>query len=198
MFSIVYASIQNVASIPETTATTLNPWIAYVISPAVVFSVLLFFVGKIFKLGEMKEKIYQSAANISNLDKDVKKLLSHMDIVKTHLVTNSGLAANLFSSSSPLKLLEKGTRLLEDSGFKEVYENNKEMFISEIRQHGVKTLVDVDEASFKVLDKFSTKSDVIDFRNVAFKNGVSREVLLKVLSVYLREEVAPSLLNSTN
>lgn len=192
----VSASIQNSSSISNVNWNSIlqNPFIQYILSPFVVFSIILFFAYKILNLGELKQKFNQALGDIDELKKDGKKLLSHVDIIKTHLVTSGGLSASLFGPGSPLKLLKAGIKLLEASGFKKIYKDNKDWFIDEVEKYNIKTLADIDEASFKVMEKCRNNSKLANFKELAFQNGVSLDILLRVLSIYLRDEVAKELL----
>lgn len=70
-----------------------------------------------FKLGSFKEKFDQLVDKVSNLktdleilSKDVQHLIQDGDIIRTHLVSTTGLDANLFTSQSPLQFTKKGKK----------------------------------------------------------------------------------------
>ncbi|OGG31631.1 hypothetical protein A3A63_00180 [Candidatus Gottesmanbacteria bacterium RIFCSPLOWO2_01_FULL_46_9] len=174
-----------------------NPFVQYVLSPAIVFAIVLWLAYNLLNLGELKQKFTQSVLDIEDLKKDNKKLLSHVDIIRTHLVTNTGLNANLFGPGSPLKLLPAGIRILNLSGFKQVYATNKTWFIDEIKKIDVKTLSDIDEASIKILEKCRHDNKFANYKEIAFENGISIDTLLKILSIYLRDELAKEVLTQT-
>lgn len=171
-----------------------NPFVQYVLSPAIALSIVLFIAYKLLNLGELKQKFVQSLKDVDDLKKDSKKLLSHVDIMKTHLVTNDGLNANLFAPGSPLQLLDKGKKLLQDSRFEEIYKENKTWFLDEIKKNKINTLADIDDASMRVIEKCRDNQKYCNFKEIAFENGVSLDVLLKVLAIYLRDEAAKELL----
>jgi len=173
-----------------------NPYISYMTSPAIVFGILLCVIITSFKLGGFKQELSDYEKDIESLKKDVKKLLSHVDIIKTHLSDKSGLDTHLFSAESPLRLLEKGKELLRKSGFENIYKNNKSWFISQIKSHKVKTESDIDEASLKVLEKCRENNKFMDFKEIAFQNGITPDVLLRVLSIYLRDTLSKEILNN--
>lgn len=172
-----------------------NAIVQYVLSPVVVFTIILFIAYRLLNLGVLKQKFDQALIDINELKKDGRKLLSHVDIIKTHLVTSGGLSASLFGPGSPLRLLQGGIKLLEVSGFKKIFKDNKTWFIDEIKKYDVKTLADIDEAAFKVMEKCRSDGKFADFKELAFENGVSLDILLRVLSIYLRDEVAREILN---
>lgn len=181
--------------IPQAYMNFITPLLQYVITPAVVFSIVLFVIYKIFNVGKLIEKFTQVVTSVADLEQDVKILLSNMNVVKTHLVTNAGLNAHLFSPGSPLKLMPKGLELLEKSGFKKIYQDNKAWFIDEIRKTKASTLADIDEQSYRILDYCNNHDRFIKFKEVAFQNGVSLEVLLRVFSIYLRDQLANEVLD---
>lgn len=172
-----------------------NPFVQYIVSPAVVFGIVLFCAYHLLNIGSLKAKFNRALDDIDTLEKDVKKLVSHMDIAKTHLVTKTGLDANLFAPGSPLKLLSAGLEILNASGFKKIYLENKKWFVDEIKNQNVKSLSEIDEASLKLVEKCYKEKKYGDYKELAFQNGISVDVLLKILAIYLRDELAKEILN---
>ena len=146
-------------------------------------------------MGGLNQKFISTIEDISDLKKDVKKLVSHVDKIISHLAIKTGLSADLFASNSPIVLLKKGIELLEKSGFKKIFKDNKEYFLSEVKKYNIKTLSDLDEASYKVIEKIKEEGKFMDYKEVAFQNGVIIDVLLKVFSIYMREIFAKELLS---
>jgi hypothetical protein len=174
-----------------------NPLVQHILSPAVTFSLVLAVVYKTFDLGSLKEKfsralkdIDQLDKNMSDLDKNVGKLVTHMAIVKTHLVDKTGMDANLFAAHSPLSLLPKGKELFKKSGFETIFKENKPWFIDELKKSKVTTLAELDEASHSLVQECLDKNLYADYKDIAFRNGVSLEVLLRVIAIWLRDETA--------
>ena len=200
MISTVSAQIQNASSISwETLLSTplfqyiIIPFFQYAFSPIATVGFFYFLFNKTYNFGTFTEKINMALKDIDDLKKDCKKLLSHVDIIKTHLVTNAGLNAGLFGPGSPLKLLEPGIRLLRLSGFIKIYHDNKDWFIKEVAKYNIKTLSDLDEASFKLMEICRDNEKFADLKEIAFLNGVNVDTLLRVLSIYLRDELAKEL-----
>ncbi len=140
-------------------------------------------------------KVSTGLGIVIDLDKEVKKLNKHVGVIKTHLVTTQGLDAGLFAPGSPLKLLDAGLSLLGKTGFKNIYNKNKKWFIQEAKKYSVKTEVDIDEASLKIIEACSKDKKFANYKEIAFQNGVTVDVLLKVLAIYLREELVKEILN---
>ncbi len=174
-----------------------SPFIKYLLSPAVVFAVILFVAYKLLNIGKLLQKFDDALKDIDKLDRNMQRLLSHMDIVKTHLVTKTGMDASLFASGSPVFLLKKGKELLNLSGFKTIYTNNKDWFINQFRRETISTLADIDSHSLEVMENMRDDPKLENFKNIAFDNGTSVDVLLRVCAIYLRDEVAKEILNKS-
>ncbi|MBU0578520.1 hypothetical protein KKE34_00835 [Patescibacteria group bacterium] len=172
-----------------------NPYIQYIISPAIVFSLILFFAYKILDLGSTREKFKRALKDVDGLKTSVDKLLNHMAIVKTQLVDKTGLDSNLFGSSSPLSLKKKGKELLKESGFEKIYRDNKSWFVEELKKNEIGSLVDLDEASLVLIEKCHAENKFINYKEIAFENGVMLEVLLRVISIWLRDKTAKKILD---
>jgi len=180
---------------------TLTQFFQYFISPAIVGAILYWLLKMSFNLGRILNTLEETTKDTTHLKKDVKLLLqninivkTHLNIVKTHLVTSSGLDANLFSSNNPLKLLPKGKKILKQSSFKKAYKQNEKWFLNQASNFKTDSLVNIDKTAIKVMDICKTKNKFINYDQVAFENGITTDVLLKVLSIFLRDELAKKLL----
>lgn len=178
-----------------------NPYFQYMISPAITASVVVFTLAKIMNLGEFKERFKNMEESLKELKTEIKVLTKridvierHLDIIKGYLVVETGLDVRLFTSNSPLTLTEKGEKLLDEAEFREVYKENKDWFLDEIRKHGIETESDIDEAAYEVMEYCRDNEKFIDYKEIAYQNGLTTEVLLKVLAIYLREEAIKELL----
>jgi hypothetical protein len=181
-----------------------NPYFQYLVSPAITASIIVFAVAKIINIGEFKERFKNLEKNLNNLDKDTNKIKStikniEMDltIMKAHLISETGMDTSLFSKNSPLTLTTKGENLLDQTEFRSVYKENKDWFLDEIKKHNVETESDIDEASYEVMEYCRDNEKFIDYKEIAYQNGLTTEVLLKVLAIYLREEAIKEILKKS-
>lgn len=172
-----------------------NPFVQYILSPVVVFGIIFFILSRIYNFGGFMEKVTKALDNVADLDKKVSKLAEHMGVIKTHLVTSGGLDVGLFGPGSPLKLLPAGIRLLERTGFKKIYHDNKEWFVNEAKNYKHDTISDIDDASFKIMEKCRDGNDFADFKEIAYQNGINLDVLLRALAIYLRDELAKEIIS---
>jgi len=175
-----------------------NPYVQYIFTPAIVWIIVVTVVGflfaRVYKFGEFINKARTALGTVTDLDKEVKKLNNHVVIIKTHLVDKTGLDANLFGPGSPLKLLPGGIKILEKTGFKHIYTENKKWFIEEAKKYKFNTLAEIDETSLKIIEHCSKEKKFADYKEIAFQNGITIDVLLRILAIYLRDELAKEIL----
>lgn len=194
--------ISTISAVTQQTSTKID-WPTVINSPLFIalassgiFAAVIAFIFKfVFKLGETNTVVHTAVSDITQLKSDVRKLLSHVDVMKTHLVNSGGLQAGLFAPGSPLKLTPKGEAILELSRFKKIYEENKEWFENEVVKYNVKNDSDIDEASYKLMLKCANEKKFTDYKEIAFQNGVQLEVLIRVISIYLRDQLIKKVLN---
>lgn len=195
MTSTISATTQNIQQFDWYNFFS-NPIVLAIISSGVIIAVFTFILKYVFKLGARDTQINTALTDITELKNGIKKLVSQMDRIIGHLATKTGLDASLMGNSSPVKLLPAGIALLDKSGFKQIYSKNKTWFLDEIKKYKVETLGDIDEASFKLMEKRREYKEFADFKELAFQNGVNLDVLLRVLSIYLRDELAKEILKN--
>lgn len=161
--------------------------IIYALTPAAIFYA-------IWKFSDLNTKVKLSLDEIKDLKIKSGKLLSHVDIIRTHLIETAGMKAALFAAGSPVMLLKKGFDLLKVSNFEKIYHENKNWFIEKFRSKNVTTLADIDDYATKLMEDMKTDERLTNFNDIAFENGTSLDVLLRVCAIYLRDEIAKEIL----
>lgn len=168
----------------------------YLISPAIVIAGVVYVLNKVYKLGELKATWEMMRDSISSIQNDIKEIKARQDrdstdltIIKTHLVAQLGLKAELFGSSSPLTLKKKGQELLHKTSYETYLKKHTDVIFHDILQYRPENLAEFDEASFALLDSKRESSEFKKYEQIAFDNGVSYDVLLKVLAIYTREQL---------
>ncbi len=96
---------------------------------------------------------------------------------------------------SPRQLNEYGSKILEESGIKEIIEEKKEMLLSLVKEKGATNAYDAEEAVLSVVEKLPEHCpDVVDrLKTGAFNTGASLDMVLLVGGLYLRDLIFPSL-----
>ena len=174
---------------------------SYIITPSVIASVFAFIFYKVFNLGEYHQKFSSALENIKKLQEDINgletsavKITQELGVVKALLISDLGIDAGVFHSKSPLSLQPLGEKVLKESAFERIFENNKEMFLDKIREYGFETESDIDTASADILELMKEHELFKDFKEVAYQNGITLEVLLRACAIYMRDQAIKELL----
>lgn len=124
----------------------------------------------------------------------IDNIIRNIIAIKGHLVTNLNMKAELFVAMSPVILTEKGAKLLKRSDFDKIYTGNKGWFIEKIKRRNPEKLSEIDEISGEIMESLRDHEWLKDFKEIAFQNGITVDLLLRVCAIYLREEVAKEIL----
>ncbi len=127
--------------------------------------------------------------------RDLSGYLTEWKIIPNHLQNFD----TYYNSNSPPQLTKRGINFIEESGFKAVFENNKEHFIKPLKER-LKSKKE-DDAFFYFCEEYSiqftqeleeNESELLSgVRGYIFKEGLYdlKETLFKVLGLYLRDHV---------
>lgn len=98
-------------------------------------------------------------------------------------------------ATSPRQLNERGQKILNESGIKEVIENKKNTLLEIIKSKGAKNAYDAEQVVLSVVEKLPEHCpDVIDqLKTGAFKTGANVDTVLLVGGLYLRDLIFPEL-----
>lgn len=97
---------------------------------------------------------------------------------------------NLAQANSPLKLTEKGKKILEDSGGKKYVEDHCDYLIDQIKQRKPTTAYDIQILAIETAKQFQ---DSDDFKNYAFETGIYTDDIGFVMGIYLRNKAIKKL-----
>ncbi len=94
-------------------------------------------------------------------------------------------------TSSPRQLNERGKRILEQSGIKEIVDEKKDTLTTLVREKKPQSAYDTEQVIMSVMSEFPKYCpDMNDrLKDGAFKSGESIETLLFVGGIYLRNEI---------
>ena len=159
----------------------------------VSITLLLSILGLMFKIGKVSERFDKLCEEFKEFKDDFKIVDRRVTSVVTILTTKFGVDGGLFSSRSPLVLKEKGWELLEKSGFKRMYSENKDFFLDHFKIKGPKTKAEVDKLSTELMLNLPNKEMLEKLRQASFDNGVSLPLLLQVCAIFLRDEIIKEL-----
>ncbi|MBI4990694.1 hypothetical protein HZB96_01215 [Candidatus Gottesmanbacteria bacterium] len=137
------------------TPTTLTPLV-------LVWGVGFFIIAKYLK--ENIEPIKKSIARINNAIIEIQTLFKMNNIPLNHLLTEA--------PGSPLQPTEYGARIIEESGLKKILDENKEYFLTKLRNSLPKehyTDYDVQETARKTLTSLKDDPMMNPVKEYAYK-----------------------------
>ena len=161
---------------------------------------ILWVANKIFKFGQLHNRFTTLEKHFGKLENQFDKLkdklgkvVINIHSIKAFLVTEKAFDAKVITAMSPVRLTDKGTELVKKTGFDKIYIEDKQDFIKKFKSRNVKTLADIDGASNEILEVMKGGKRLSHFKDVAFQNGTTLDLLLKLCAIYLRDEVAKEL-----
>lgn len=112
-----------------------------------------------------------------------------IDIFEDRLTSMEGRLDSVFAGASPLSLLPKGEKILEESGLKQFIDDRKEHFLEQCKSKApMQNPYDVQHAAFQVFDELKFDEALNEaIKTTAFNHGVSVETVRRVGSIYLRD-----------
>ncbi len=171
----------------------VQPFIQYLLSPAIVAGVAVFIFSRALKLGEIKRDFEIIREDVGELKAKSGSIISNITVIKTHLVDKAGMNALLFRAMSPISLTPSGKRLIKKVEFDEFVLENYQEIEARFKQEDANTLLKLDDLSDKVVEEYFVAGDLSHYDDKAFKEGISTEVLLRACALYLREFMADKL-----
>ncbi len=100
----------------------------------------------------------------------------------------------ILKTTSPLTLTEYGKKLIEESGFNQIFNENRSLILGWIKEKNPKTQYDVQENSRDIL--LGHKDDVVfaPLKEYAYKHGeTSLEQIFRAGSIVVRDEIIKEL-----
>lgn len=172
-------------------------YISPFITPLVLVGGIWFLLERVFKLGSLHTEFKTVVTDLKDLKRKSDAVISNLNVICANLVIKTGLEAKLLQSMSPVKLTSKGEDLVKKAGFDQLYIKGKQKFLKEVKEKKSGSLSDLDDTTLEIINNMHNSNSLGNLKEIAFENGISLEVLLKILSIYLRDEVAKELLPKT-
>lgn len=127
---------------------------------------------------------------LEDLKDTTGKIKVNVKVISDYLTSASGdFDHTELQSYSPLKLTDKGEKLIKEIGFDNVFEKHKDDFCRFIESENPKLKYDVEKAAIKAVSALYNK-EYMGFLKVYFYNNPSRNLknVSPTLGVYLRDK----------
>ena len=173
----------------------LSDLLKYLSTPALLLSMAIWILYQTFRFGKFSERFDNLCKQINKLLGEFQTTKKDVGIIKTILISKFGVEAELFSTTTPLTLTAKGKKLLEKSGFREMYKQEKDYFLNTIREKNPKTAAEIDKVAKEIMFALEDEEKLSKFKETAFESGVELPLLLQVCAIYLRNKAIKELLS---
>lgn len=146
-----------------------------------------------FKIGEYKNKVDTLETNMGKDDHcglrkttgDIKTEVDKLLEFKTN--TQKFIDKNLYKDQSPLSLTEFGKKLVEESGFQNIFLNVREDLASKLSEKNPKTKYDVQEMARSLMDELNDYIAFQPMKTYAFEHGKDYGQILRAGAILLRD-----------
>jgi len=147
------------------------------------------FVTASYKLGKLEQRIVHleednkdNKSEIRGIGKDVSEVRGQLSVNNPSTYTNR---------KSPVSINERGLEILKQSGGEKFINDNKDELIEKLKTVGCKTAYDVQENSKAVIKSYKDDDHFSPLKEFVFKQGIDLEIVLLVMSLYLRDIALP-------
>lgn len=173
---------------------TLEPLFIALGAIAIFGTFIWWIICQISGLTVLKEKVNRVCEDVERkIMPDIQSIKLNVKTLIDEVVGGLGVDAKLFSIGSPMVLLPKGKEFLKKSGFKKIFRENKEKFISNARSRNLKSKTDVDSASIDLVMQSLTNEQLDQLKTSAFENGISTPLMIRICAIYLRDKIIKEL-----
>lgn len=151
-------------------------------------TLLLLLLGYLVFFGRKFEKI-------DKLEKEQEKQEKKIDEFSTDIATLKEFKANtekiidkeIYKAKSPLGLTDFGKKLVEDSGFNTIFEQEKDNLVTMLEKRNPQTQYDVQEMARLLMSELTNYDPFAQIKTYAFTNGKDYAQILRAGAIPLRD-----------
>lgn len=150
---------------------------------------IIIYIGIYKALGIIGTIIAAVAVGTWRAASKLAELGTKVGIFENRLTNFEGRLDSAFAGQSPISLLPKGEKILEESGLKRYIDENKEDLLSKCKsKNPMQNPYDIQKAAFEFFDDIELGDELKESaKNTAFQHGVSMDTVRRVGGIYLRD-----------
>lgn len=129
---------------------------------------------------------------VDTLGEDVRVMKDEIKLIRDKAVACETLLDErgpLTKRRSPVSLTDRGRIVLENSGGKKFVDDKIESLSGKVEEKNPNTAYDIQELSKEVIASMKDSDDFNIFKDYLFKEGLSIDDIVEVLSIYLRDKI---------
>ncbi|MBI3088210.1 MAG: hypothetical protein HYY91_04925 [Candidatus Omnitrophica bacterium] len=147
----------------------------------------------IFRLGKISERFTTLERTVTGSESEIKSVRDMVIKITSALVANKTIEQGFITTHSPTVLTEIGVRMLQESGFMDVFRLQGQKILDAVEAKSPKLKYDAEEISIDVL--LSMRDDPImePLKSYAFQHGLNLTEMLIAAGIYVRDRVIEEL-----
>lgn len=181
------------AAATDSHTTTIPAWLAVAVPTvlAILAAIILFSIYR-NKVDRLEKDVEKYERKIDQLRTDTDQLLEF----KTQ--AQKFIDKSIYNDKSPLTLTDFGKTLVNDSGFKDIFEVEKDNLVRMLESQNPTTQYEVQEKARFLMDSLSAYAPFKPIQDYAFKTGKDFNQILRAGAILLRDyyfKIHPELVN---
>jgi hypothetical protein len=160
----------------------------------VALAIISAFVTSLLLIGKYREKVDALERKYEKIETEIHKMSGDLRECTTKIEERTSSSQTKYAKrGSPMMLTPDGQSLLKQSGGDKFIEKNKDEFVEKLRAMNPRSAYDVQESAKQVFEKMQNEDRFIPFKDFAFNEGLSLDILFLVLGLHLRDIAMPLL-----
>lgn len=155
---------------------------------AVVVPTLIALLAVVILFGIYRNKVDRLEKDIEKYEKKIDKLRTDADtLLEFKIQAQKFIDQNIYSNRSPLSLTDYGKSLVNDSGFREIFENTKDDLVTMLEQQHPTSQYDAQEKARALMDGLTEYAPFELIKKYAFEHGADLGQILRAGALLLRD-----------
>lgn len=166
----------------------MENWINLGIS--IALSIIGAITTSLLTMGKYREKIDRLEKDVEKITTKAEALRSDVDkmtIAVGSLEKNIDKLSGYSQSHSPISLTEKGQKVIDDSGFSQIFENIKEDLLNDLENQNPRSQYDAQEKARMMLGSMTDDKRFRSVEKWAYENGEDFAQILRAGAIPLRD-----------
>lgn len=157
------------------------------------------FLGALVTIGMHREKVNHLEKDVAKHGEKIDKLRTDTDqLLEFKKQAQKFMDANIYKSNSPLSLTDYGQKLVDESGFKQIFDVEKDNLVHMLEQKLPTTQYDAQEQARALMDSLTNHAPFEPLKKYAFDHGADLGQILRAGAIMLRDyyfEKHPEIVN---
>jgi len=153
-----------------------------------VVSIIVGVASAFFTIGRYKEKVDTLKDSHTRLEEKSTKMKTNIDqLLEFKTQAQKFIDKNIYKDQSPLSLTEFGQQLVDDSGFKSIFDDIKDDLVHMLEEQAPATQYETQEKARSLMDTLADYGPFQPIQKYAFEHGKDLNQILRAGGILLRD-----------